>query len=341
MAIDIFSTRIMLRAIEQLVPPKMFLQETFFPEEEIFTTTHVDIDIRRGKRRLAPFVRPFEAAPLFENLTYQTRKYEPPYLKIKKVSTAADILKRPMGVNPYGIVTSPQAAAAARLGFELQEMIDAIVRRIEAMAAELLRTGIVTVLGDTINEQLDFQMLASHIVTLAGAQLWTNGASDPIGDIITWQDIIVQDSGLAPDVGIMGRDVYKAFINHAKIQAILDNRRMEINRMVREQESQRGEIFIGEIEGIRWFRYNEWFDDPQNPGTLLPMIPVDRVILGATAARNQKLYAGIQDHEAVTPVSWFPKSWIEQDPSRRFLMVQSAALPALSQPDAILSAKAV
>jgi len=68
------------------------------------------------------------------------------------------------------------------------------------------------------------------------------------------------------------------------------------------------------------------------------LIPDDRVILGSTASRFERLYGAIKDLDALVPVARFPKSWTEPDPSERFVMVQSSPLMAPLEIDTILSA---
>jgi len=73
------------------------------------------------------------------------------------------------------------------------------------------------------------------------------------------------------------------------------------------------------------------------------MIPAKKVWMGSPATANRTLYAVIQDMEAIeegsAAVKRFPKSWVPKNPSARHLMVQSAPLVALLQPDAFVSAQ--
>jgi hypothetical protein len=52
-----------------------------------------------------------------------------------------------------------------------------------------------------------------------------------------------------------------------------------------------------------------------------------------------KLYGCIKDLSAMYPVARFPKSWEEEDPSARFLLMQSAPLLVPTQIDSFLSAQ--
>ena len=68
------------------------------------------------------------------------------------------------------------------------------------------------------------------------------------------------------------------------------------------------------------------------------MIPLNKVWIGSTNAKNTRLYGAIKDLKALAAMPRFAKSWEEEDPSARYLMMQSAPLVALNQPDAFVSA---
>jgi hypothetical protein len=55
---DLFDTRTMLEPLETQFSPRTFLLDTFFPMIETHATPYVDIDIVKGKRRMAPVVAP-------------------------------------------------------------------------------------------------------------------------------------------------------------------------------------------------------------------------------------------------------------------------------------------
>ena len=341
MAVSIFRTSTMLRALRVMRPPQTFLRDTFFAPVERFDTEEVELDIRKDKRRLAPYVRPTEASKLMERIGYTTRRYKAPYLKPKMVTTAADLLKRPFGANPYQPTPSPVQRAAARLGEDIMELWESVLRRQEANCAEALLTGLVTVKGDTIDEQIDYLMDGNHIITLAGADLWTDPASDPLADIRVWIRMILQKTGKRARACIMGNDVHKAFENHAKVQSILDVRR--INNVVEIDRNNEGlppgAEYVGKAEGVKFYVYDEWYIDPAT-GLETQMIPDNKLILGCTDARTSKLYGAIQDDDSLVPVEYFPTSWKEKDPPRRYVMIQSAFMPGLHQPDCFISVQA-
>lgn len=349
MPIDIFDTRTMLEAVEQMKRPGRFLRDTFFPGQEQFDTETVDVDIIKGKRRMAPFVSPIAEGRLVESIGFSTSSLKPGYVKPKMVTTAADLLKRLPGEMLYGGGLGPEQRAQQKLGKDLAEMLDQIDRREEWMAAQALNAGAVTmtIKGETADKtvQVDFQMDATHKITLAGNDLWSDTVnSDPVAKLAEWSRTIRQDSGVSPTDAVMGSDACTAFLNHPTVQKFMDMRQVDMGK-IDPQQLPEGVTYVGRLKApsiqIDIWTYDEWYVD--DAGDEQPMIPVKKVWLGSRRAKNTKLYAVIQDIEAIeggqAAVQRFPKSWITKDPAVRWLMVQSAPLMALNQPDAFISAQ--
>ncbi len=342
MTINIYDTRTMLAALEDIPPVNTFLLKTFFPGFKTFDTKHVDIDIVKGKRRLAPFVSPVLEGKVMEKRGYTTRTYTPPYVKPKFVSGAQELLDRAPGQVIYSGNQSNLERAASKLGEELAELDETITRREEWMAAQALFNGSVNVVGDGVNDVIDFGRAADHAVTLTGTALWTDSASKPLDKLREWRRKVIQDSGLAPDAAVFGADVIEAFLNHADVLDKLDNRRVDLGK-IDPQVLPEGVTYYGYIKELALdiYGYDEWYID--DSGNEQPLVPADKVLLGSTRSRNAKLYGMIQDLDAGGnfAVSRFPKSWVKKDPSLRFVMLQSAPLVALLQPDSTLVAKVV
>lgn len=344
MAIDMYDTRTMLEALEIRFPPQVFLKDMFFSKETIaWPSRSVDIDVKVGRRRLAPYVAPTAEGKVVERIGFNTFTYTPPYIKEKMPTTSQDFLQRNMGETVYTANDGPTQRAQKQLGKDMAELEDMIVRREETQAAELLDTGIVTIVGDGISDTIDFLMPASHRITLAGADLWTNAASNPLEDLRAAKRILVRDSGLNPDKCIMGSDVLDAFLANANVVNQLDTRRIDLGKIEPIEESD-AVTFYGRIRdvSIDLYTYEEYYI---NPGTsnLRPMVPVDKFFLGSTRARCSVNYGAIQDLDVggLFAVPRFPKSWRTKDPSVQWLLMQSAPLLAMHQPTAFMSVQAV
>lgn len=344
MAIDMYNTRTMLQALEQRTPPKTFLLDTFFKGVRQFASKYVDIDIVKGQRRLAPFVSPNLPGKVRSRDGYTTRTYAPPYLKPKMPCRAEDLLQRSPGNTVYGAESMAQRAARM-VGEDLANLDQDITRREEWMAAQALDAGTIAVVGDGVNDTVDFGMDANHKVTLSGTDLWSApSTANPLDDLVDWSQLVAKDSGLTPDVCIMGLSAWKAFRDFyiAKGANVVSPIQITLGK-IDPKALPGGVSYMGSVNesglALDIYTYQEWYVDDN--GVTQPMVPLKKVWLGSTQAQNARLYGAILDMEANEnfAVARFPKSWIEKDPSVRWIMLQSAALMALLQPDGHLSAQ--
>jgi len=342
MSIDIFDTRTMLPALEKMHKPKTFLLRTFFPNSDTADGKEVDIDIYKGKRKLAPFVRPTDEGKKIDNTGFTTNKFAPPYVKPKKETTAAELLKRSPGEILYSGGKTPQQRAQEKLGKDMLELTDMIIRRKEWMAAQALNAGKISVVGEGINAEIDFLRAADHTVTLTGDDLFTSANSQPLEILRQKKRKIGKDSGLTARAAVFGESVIDAFLKQANVKDQLSTRRIDLG-LVKPDELEDGVTYWGYIEGLDIYTYEEYYLDDSE--VLQPMVPVDKIFLGATNARASQLHGAIQDIEAIEQglisVPYFPKSWVTKDPSVRWLMVQSAPLVCPHDTDAFMSIKAV
>ena len=115
--------------------------------------------------------------------------------------------------------------------------------------------------------------------------------------------------------------------------------------IIKPEELPDGVTYIGYLNdpGVDIYAYDEWFLDAA--GAEQPMIPAGGLIMGATNTRNAMLYGAIQDLAAIesglVEAARFPKSWVTDEPSVRWLKMISAPLAGLLEPDAFAYAKVV
>jgi hypothetical protein len=333
-SISIFETRMMLAALEQIPKVRTFFLDTFFKQTNTSETEHIDIDIVKGKRRLAPFVNPRLQGKVIERRGYTTNSYKPAYVKPKMITTAEDMLKRLPGENIYSGNNTPAQRAALQLGKDLADLDEMITRREEWMAAQVLQTGKVEVVGDGVDDEVDFQMAAAHLVTLSGADLWSASTATIIEDLEDMQELIAQDSGIMPDVCVMGKLAARAMSNHEATQKKFNMLKVDYG-IIKPTLLPNGVKYWGYCPDLAMdiYSYYDWYYDEAS-GTEKPLMNEKKVLLGSTQARCIRQYGAIRDLASLAAVPRFPKSWTENDPSQRMVMVQSAPLPSLHQVDA-------
>lgn len=344
--IDLFETRTMLEVFSQLKPIRTWFLATFFSLSRTFNTEAVDVDIVKGKRRLAPFVSPKREGKIVERSGFKTRSYKPAYIKPKMVTTAEDILKRQPGNIIYMPNSGPAQMAAAQLGLDLAELDEMITRREEWMAAQALITGQVNVVGDGINDVLDFHMDAENKPVLSGTSLWSDhDHAVPLDNLKTWKRLVAKKAGKAPSLCLMGLSAVDNFLKCEQVigttgggKNLFNMRAIDIGR-INPQSLPDGVTFYGTLTelGMDIYTYEEWYVD-EFDDVEYPLMPNNKVLLGNPGARCERLYGAIKDLSALAPTARFPKTWVKEDPSARFLMVQSAPLMLPVEIDAFLCA---
>jgi hypothetical protein len=346
MTISIFETRVMLKALEQMKLSSTFLRDTFFKNTTKSESENVDIDIYKGKRKISVYVSPYSQGKVRARDGYETKTYKPPYIKEKRTTTASDFFKRSIGENIYS-ETSPSQKASEQLAKDLLEMDSCITRAEELQAAQALFQGKVILKkqkddGTFVNEEIDYLQADTHKITLTGNDLWSDKTnSQPLAKLRGLRRLLIQDSGVSPDVLIFSSEAIDAFLAHPDIKGIggLSPIKVQLGQ-INPQLLPNGVTYWGYLQDIACdiYSYDEWYLDPSD-NTEKAMVPAKKIFMGSTKARMDKLYGCIKDLSAMYPVARFPKSWEEEDPSARFLLMQSAPLLVPTQIDSFLSAQ--
>ena len=108
--VSIYEPRTMMGVIRKLPPVHTFFRSTFFFHEKTFVTKSVDMDYKKGARKLAPFVSREIGGKVVPNTGYTTETYTPPFIAPDKVTTIDDILDRQPGESLYSGRTPAQRA---------------------------------------------------------------------------------------------------------------------------------------------------------------------------------------------------------------------------------------
>jgi len=205
------------------------------------------------------------------------------------------------------------------------------------MASQVLTTGKVVVKGDGVDEVIDFGFDANQFTALSN-NTWDTDV-DPIAMMREWRRERVKAGGIAPNVAVFGSDAIDAFINNAKVKEALDMRRMD-RGMINPELLPDGVIYWGYIPEIATdiYSYDEWYIDPET-GDEKAMVDPKGVIYGSTKTQSKRVYGAIKDLSALTATKFFLKSWEVEDPSARFMLLQSAPLVVPVEVDAFMFAK--
>lgn len=321
---DIFNTGVLARIVAELPLPAPFILNSFFRAIQTEDSEEIHFDIDSSSRRLAPFVSPIVAGQVVQSKGYQTKVFKPAYVKDKRVFDPSRPLKRQIGERIGGDLAPAQRLQLA-LGRELTDQIGMLTRRQEVMAIEALRTGKVTVTGDLYpTVEVNFGRDASLTKPLAGAARWGEAGVEPLDDVQTWSLLATEKSGATANTLVMDVEAWKLFSASKKVQTLLDRFRGadQLNPTVTGE----GGRYMGSIGDFDIWVYTGWYEDPAT-GNLVPYLPANTVIVTSPDLEGTRAYGAIKDEAAgLQALPYFAKSWVEQDPAVRYLLLQSAPL---------------
>jgi hypothetical protein len=335
---DLFSTNVLNGVVADLKRPSSFLLDRFFPNVQTETSEEIHFDVDDAKRRLAPFVSPLVEGKVVAGRGYTTNTFKPAYIKDKRVFDANRPLKRSIGEQIGGSI-SPMDRLRAILAFELEDMLNMLTRRLEVMSATVLRTGAVTIVGDNYpSVSVNFGRDGAQTIVLTNPNRWSDTGVNPLNSLQDWAQIVLKKCGAMPTDVVMDVATWKVFRANAEVQKRLDLYRaigaqptMQLGAQITE-----GGVYMGSVDGFNIFVYSGWYID--DAGVEQPILPSGTVIMSGQL-QGVRAYGAIRDEAAgFQAVPYYVKSWVEEDPAVRFVMMQSAPLVVPYRVNASLAA---
>ncbi|MBP2643732.1 MAG: major capsid protein [Firmicutes bacterium] len=334
--VNAYDVRTMLAALKVMLPAKTFLRDTFFSTPITPLTEHVDIDIVKGKRKLAPFVSPRIGSKTVETMGFKTNTYKPPQVGLDYPFTGEDLQTRMPGENIYSDV-NPDERQAYLVGEKLREFDDYIAHREEWMCMKALYTGIVPVSGEGVSQTIDFGFTNKTTLYSSsdyGAKYtWDYTSSDyegdPIRDLKMMRKAILKSSGINPTHVVMASDAAEAFMNHPTVKEKYNNFQANFGQFTPQALSPDGTTFIAHINeiGMDLYSYDEWYIDPDTD-VETSLVPSGAVLMASKNAGFKMMYGAVIDPVRGTfAMSRVPNSWYEAKPAKRFIQVVSRPLP--------------
>lgn len=327
MPVNLFETRSMLKFVERMPPVQTFLKDTLFKDDELFPTKKVDIDIKKGRAKIAPYVSEKIGGKVVENTGYRTETFEPPLVAPTTITTAADIQNRSMGENLYSGRT-PDERAAEKLVKDLKELDVMITRREEVMCAQAIFDGEITVKGEGVDHVISFNH--TNRETLSGANLWSVSTSDKYADLKRWVRKVQATGFVNTDVVIIAPDVTDVLLKDQQILKLLDIRNVNIGEF-KPENLPNGATYIGSIAGVgKIYEYSAtYYDDLDDK--VKPMVPGGTIALASSEVDFSMAYAAVtiaKDEDLVTyEAKRVPDTWTEKRPASKILQLSAKPLP--------------
>jgi hypothetical protein len=343
----IYDTNALIGVVPNLKRPQKFLLDRFFPNIVVSDTEYVSIDVDVGKRRMSPFVSPLVEGKLVEQRRFQTNVFKPAYIKDKRAPDLRKPVRRMIGERIGGDLMGAEREAA-NLEAEMTDQIDMIDRRLEWMASQALVGGSVTIAGDGFpSVVVDFGRDAALSIALSGATKWdtafaavgANGIfTTPSTNIEQWSHIMLKKSGgVATDL-VFTTTSWLLFIADTNVQKSVYYPRVgESNNVNYGSQTQRGAQYKGKWGQYDLWVYNDWYVDDNNVEQ--PMLVDGSVIMSGADLMGTRAFGQILDPAFnYQSLPYAPKTWLENDPAQRFIMMQSSPIVIPSRVNASLCA---
>jgi hypothetical protein len=308
-----YETKTMLAPFLQGALVPSFLRDTFFGAREYPATPLIEFDFRRGRRKMAPFVAPLVGGKLMERQGFETRFFRAPRIAPVRALRTPDLEARLPGETVYS-QSSPASRAAQLLAEDAVFCDEAITRREEWMCRNVLVNGAVTVTADN-----GYQQVVDYTQSSAGAAnnhyipavKWdVASGSDPLDDLEQSRLATIKDSGISPNVALMGKNAAKVFIRNPQVAALLNKLQYSIATI--EPIIQSPEVvLIGRVPGMQIYEYVEYFED--DVGNIFPMLPDNFVMLLSTNVQNKIVYGAFTQ--------------LEDAKAKRFVTYQQSRIP--------------
>lgn len=289
-------TRKMLRMYEDRAGAPQYLASHFSsPPENFHSTEEVEIDVRRDGAEVAIVVVDL-AAPGNKNeaTRYTNKTWVPPVYKENTTLTSLNLLKRSAGDLPSDDVNF-RRKVADQVFTEVSLLSAKLRRGIELMSGQVLQTGTLTLTDSAgvARFTLSFAPKSTHFPTVAND--WNGGSSTKLADIESLGLVVRRDGKKRPAKLTFGRLAWQDWLADTEIQALLDNRRIDVGMVRPRREAEdavfQGMITIGANEYEMW-TYDGFYKDPQS-GLYVPYVTDDNVIMTSPGARLDLTFGAI------------------------------------------------
>lgn len=328
----IYDTTTLLAGIKTVKPVKTFLRDTFFPAKnnEELVTKIATFDVKKGKRRLAPFVAPRVGGVTLSRDGFATQSIQTPLIAPQRILTIDDLESRSFGENIVSTMT-PQQRQAKIMADDLIELDEAITRREEAMAADLLFNGKIYIKAyidtdgsKTQDSVVDFGKKTDE----TAKKLWSAVDCDILSDLRNLRREIIKDSGSNANVLILGAKVYDELLKNEKFLKFFDIKNLNIATIDPVMQDNGAVTYVGRITslGIDMYTYDEWYIDAD--GKEKPIVPEDKILL-ASRDLGKYMYGAVsqidfgKDSFVTYLGTRIPKVWVDAAADNRMMRLSS------------------
>lgn len=133
-------TETLIASVKKMYDVAMFFKNRYFPDGKCFYSEKALIEMKKGGRKIAPFVIPVVGGIAMEKDGYRTEYLKGPYIAPRIPITADDLEKKAFGESPES-GRSPEDREDELEGEFIDELRQSIFRRHEKMCVDIITTG--------------------------------------------------------------------------------------------------------------------------------------------------------------------------------------------------------
>lgn len=291
-----YTTVEMMEAINTALPCNNFFTRTFFPKPKTHIAEKIEVDVKKGRRRMAPFVSPRRGGKVMTREGFQTNVIHCPKLAPETILTTDDITKRSFGENVYSRDT-PKQRRDKLLAQDLNDLQESIERRKEWMSREVIINGGFDAVDEEEGVDIHVDYGFTNKEVLLGAKMWSDPSSDPDAMLLEKRLEILKKSGVTPNMIIGDAETIRMYLKHPAVQKnanILNIKDARIEPRIVDKNV----TFYGRIASLDMdiYSYDEWFIDDATKEEM-PMIPYGTIILASSDGIGTMHYGSVTQVE--------------------------------------------
>jgi hypothetical protein len=343
---DVLSWSTLTPAVNEMKSPNSFVKNLLFSREVTVPTRHIELSFLDRGRKIAPFVQRNGAAIMTTGRDESFRVIMPPHIRVKRPMTPSELLeKRRPGSVIFPGAQGMQRAMREYMASELSMLGDDISNSEEFLACLALRGAVSYSSKDEASFSITFPRASNQDYALGSGDRWNESTSKKRKDFLDAAQLVSDAVSLNVTDVILGTEAADAFLEDAsgELSTLLDLRRMSTGTIdLTQQIAESGALFLGTfVHGIRVWRYGRQVD-VNGVATDLIRPKYAEFVAATPSAQFVTYYGAIEDMKAigagkVMQSKRFSKSWEEEDPSARMLLIESNPMCVPRRPNAMVS----
>ena len=333
--LSILDPRVLPGVVQEYTAPENLLGLTTIVTLETDNQPKWEYDIDVHSRNALPRYNSHNTeATLLDQLPVGHMEGGYAYQRVKKafLPSTLRLLRR------VGEGTASTAAGEALVLRETEDIRNRMMRSEEYSIWQMLQGSWTFRVESGIDYTINYQIPSSHKVSPTTD--WGDAGDDPIGDISAIKRQVERDSGFPIARAYLNNVTMTKFYELPEVSGGITSSPSKQGQLSDQQKQMfQNERTIPRFHGIDWVEYDAGYlggDGTLESGTYSPYIPNDVIVLIANISGDNPFkmkYGPSVDHSA--PPDWtgvFTKTWEEQDPSVRQVLMELQYMPVLTNP---------